>query len=109
MRNAAPRVPKIPNLQFAQLLAPERVEQQCRQNGTVALLLYRFIAGRDEQLAGLVVAERRRLAFTTFGPGPLDAFDRVVGDGVFFAEIFEQRRQRREAMPDRGAAELASH
>ena len=30
-----------------------------------------------------------------------------MGDGVFFAEILEQRRQRREAMPDRGAAEPA--
>ena len=35
---------------------------------------------------------------------PLDAFDRVVGDGVLLAEILEQRRQRREAMADRGAA-----
>ena len=32
--------------------------------------------------AGLVVAERRRLAFTTLGPRPLDASDRIVGDGV---------------------------
>ena len=28
--------------------------------------------------------------------------DRVMADGVFFAQIFEQRRQRREPMPDRG-------
>ena len=38
------------------------------------------------------------------GPGALDARDRVVGDGVLFAEMLEQRRQRREAMADRGAA-----
>jgi hypothetical protein len=38
--------------------------------------------GRFEQFARLVVADRRRLAFTAFGPRPLDAFDRVVGDGV---------------------------
>jgi hypothetical protein len=36
-----------------------------------------------------VVAERRRLAFAALGLGPLDAFDRVMGDGVLVAEIFE--------------------
>ena len=30
-----------------------------------------------------------------------------MGNGFFFAEIFEERRQCRVAMPDRGAAELA--
>jgi hypothetical protein len=30
-----------------------------------------------------------------------------MGDGVPVTEIFEQRRQSREAMPDRGAPELA--
>ena len=54
-----------------------------------------------------MIAERRRLAFAALGARPLDAFDRVVGDGVLVAEIFEQRRQRREAVPDRAAVELA--
>ena len=48
-----------------------------------------------------MVAERRRLAFAALGLRPLDAFDRIVGDGVFLAEIFEQRGQRREAVADR--------
>ena len=39
-----------------------------------------------------------------FGFRPLDAFYRIVADGVLLAEIFEQRRQRREAMSNRGAA-----
>jgi hypothetical protein len=37
----------------------------------------------------------------------LDAFDRVMGDGVLLAEILEQGGQCREAVPNRGAAELA--
>ena len=51
--------------------------------------------GRCQQVARLVVADRRRLAFAAFGPRPLDAFDGVVGDGVLLAEIFEQRGRRR--------------
>ena len=50
-----------------------------------------------------MITNCRRFAFAALGPGPLDALDGVMGDGVFFAEIFEQRRQRREAMPNRGA------
>ena len=65
------------------------------------LLLMRVVCGRRQQLARLVIAERRRLAFAAFRLRPLDAFDRVVGDGVLLAEIFEQRGQRREPVPDR--------
>jgi hypothetical protein len=54
-----------------------------------------------------VIAERRRLAFTAFCPWPFDAFDRVMGDGVLLAEIFEQRRQRRQPVPDGAAAKPA--
>ena len=72
------------------------------------LLLIGVLVGRCEQVARLVVADRRRLAFAAFGLRPLDAFDRVVGDGVLLAEIFEQRGQRGQPVPDRRAAELAS-
>jgi hypothetical protein len=65
------------------------VIEQRRQNGAVALLLDGFVTGRGEKFAGLVVADCRRLAFAAFSFGPLDAFDWVVADGVFFAEIFE--------------------
>ena len=37
-----------------------------------------------------MIAKGRRLSFAAFRPWPLDAFDRVVGDGVLVAEIFEQ-------------------
>ena len=56
-----------------------------------------------------MIAERRRLAFAAFRLRPLDAFDRVVGDGVLLAEIFEQRGERREPVPDRAAAKPAPH
>ena len=71
------------------------------------LLLIVSSCGRLEQLARLVIAERRRLAFAAFRLRPLDAFDRVMGDGVLVAEIFEQRRERRQPVPDRAAAKPA--
>jgi len=56
-----------------------------------------------------MIADRRRLAFAGFRLRPFDAFDRVVGHGVFLAQIFEQRRQRREPKPDRAATKLPTH
>ena len=73
------------------------------------LLLMRVVLRRVEQLARLVIAERRRLAFAAFRLRPLDAFDRVMGDGVLLAQIFEQRGERREPVPDRAAAKPAPH
>ena len=107
MRHAFPRVPEVPHLELAQFLAPQRVEQQRGQDGAVALALDRVVSRRVQQLARLVIADRRRLAFAAFRLRPLDAFDRVMGDGVFLAEIFEQRGERREPMPDRAAAKPA--
>jgi len=104
---------EVLDLQLAQLLAPQRVIEQGREDGAITLFLDGFfagrgvLAGRHEQVAGLVVAERRRLAFAALGPGPLHPLDRIVGDGIFLTEIFKQRRQRRVAMPDGGATELA--
>src|ERR1700689_2200729 len=54
-----------------------------------------------------MIADRRRLAVAAFGLRPLDAFDRIVGDGVLLAQIFEQRGQRSQPVPDRRAAESA--
>ena len=55
----------------------------------------------------MVIAERRRLAYAAFRPRPLDAFGRIVGDGILLAEIVEQRRERGEPVPDRAAAKPA--
>jgi hypothetical protein len=106
MRHAAARVPKISDLELAQLLAAQRVVKQCRQDRAVALGLDGLLRWRREKLAGLVIADRRRRAFATLGLRPLDALDRIVGDGVLVAQIFEQRRQRREAVADRAAGRL---
>ena len=112
VRDAAPRVLEVLDRELAQLVAAQRVEEQGREDRAVALLLDRFfvgrgvLAGRHEQVARLVVAERRRLAFVALDPGALDALDRVVGDGVLVAEILEQRRQRGETVPDGRAARI---
>jgi hypothetical protein len=67
------------------------VIEQGRQDGAVALLLGGFLAGCGEQLASLMIAERRCLAFAALGLRPLDAFHRVVADGIFFAQVLKQR------------------
>ena len=59
MRHAFARVPEILHLELAQLLAPQRVEQQRGENGAIALALDRVVLRRIEQLARLVIAERR--------------------------------------------------
>ena len=79
MRHAAPRMAKILHFELAQLLAPQRVIQQRRQDGAVALVLDPVLGRRGQEMAGLVVADRRRFAFAALGPGPLDAFDRIMG------------------------------
>jgi hypothetical protein len=68
---------EIPHFQLAQLLAAQRVIQQGRQDGAIALVLDRAVGRRGEQVAHLVVTDRRRLGFAALGPGPLDAFDRL--------------------------------
>ena len=82
MRDAFARVPEVPDPELAQLVAPQRVEQQRRENGAVALRLERIGRRRRQQLARLVVADRRRLAFGGFCLRPLNAFHRVMCDGV---------------------------
>jgi hypothetical protein len=90
VRDPAPHVSKILDLELAQFLAPQRVIKQRRQDRAIALLLDRFLARCGEQLARLMIADRRRLAFAAFGLRALDAFDGVVSDGIPFAELFEQ-------------------
>jgi hypothetical protein len=102
MRHAAPCVLEILDLQLAELVAPKRVIQQRRQDRTVALVLDPVFGRRCQEIAGLVIADCRRLAFATFTARPLDAFDWIMGNSVLVAKILEQRRQRRQPVPDRG-------
>ena len=90
--------------QLAEFHAPRRVEQQRGQGGPVTLALDRVVLGDKEQLVCLVIAERRRFAFAAFGLWPLDAFDRIVGNGDLLAEMSEQGGKRREPMPNGGTA-----
>jgi hypothetical protein len=55
--------PEISHLESAELFAPQRVIEQRRKNGPVALLLDSFLTVRGKQLAGLVIPNCRRLAF----------------------------------------------
>ncbi len=112
MRNAAPRMPEVADLELTELFAPERVIEQGREDRAIAFPFgvvfpcRRVPAWCRQQIMRMVIAERLRLAFAAFDLRPPDAFDRIVGDGVPIAEIVEERGERREAMPDRGAAEL---
>ncbi len=75
--------------------------EEGRQNRPVALALER-VGGRSlQELARLPVAECRRGAFVAVGHRTLDAVNRVPGNGIFLAEIIEQRRQCRKFAPDR--------
>jgi hypothetical protein len=89
MRHAFARVPEVSDLELAQFLAPQGVEQQRGQDRAITLALDRVGCRRNQQLARLVIAERRRLAFTALRFRPFDTFDRVMGDGIFLAQILE--------------------
>lgn len=56
----------------------------------------------------LVIAGRRHPAFATLRCRSRDALDRVVGDGVAFAEEVGQRRERRRLVPDCAAGEVVA-
>jgi len=95
VRHAAPFLLEVFDFQLAQFLAPQRVIEQGGQNRLVAERPQRRSRRRVQQLARLVVAERRGAAFETVVLRPLDAFHRIMGDRVFVAQIIEQRGQRR--------------
>ena len=50
MRHAFARVPEVPDLELAQFLAPQRMEQQRRENGAVALAARLSSAGASSSL-----------------------------------------------------------
>ena len=86
MRDAAPRMAEIPQLQLAQILAAKRMIEQRRQDGAIALLLAGFSGGRGEQLARLMVTERWGLA------SPLSAFGRLTPFTGFCATALRSQR-----------------
>lgn len=74
--------------------------EQGRQYGAIALVLERYWVGRVEQMARVLFTQGRRFSAITFCSRALDAPDRVMRDGVFLAQVLEERRQGGEAMPD---------
>ena len=68
MRHAATFMPEVPDGELAQLLAAERVIEQGGQNGAIAHAFERFLGRRDEQLARLMVGDRRGFAFVALAP-----------------------------------------
>jgi hypothetical protein len=92
-RMRADQKPERPRITPHQAIDAVRGDRVLHSAGAV-------VADRPEQRAGSPASCLRR-----FGPRPLDAFDRVVGDGVLLTEIFEQRGQRSQPVPDRRAAE----
>lgn len=109
VRHASAGVAEVSDLELRQFLAPQRVKEQRREDGPVALATDAVILRRIKQLARLVVAKSGRLAFSAFGFWPLHAFDGVVGDGVLAAKVLEQRGQGRKPMPYRAPAKTAPH
>jgi len=89
MRHAALRMFKIRHFELAQLFAPQRMVEQRRQNCAVALGFEVFLRGCGEKLASLMIADRRRRACAALRFRPLDPFNRIVGNRVAVAKVFE--------------------
>ena len=98
----------IPHQEVTQLVAPQRVVEQDRQDRAVALGFERLPLRRVEQPARLGVGYGRRLALVAINLRPGHAFDRVDRHGVPFAQVFEERGQRSELAADGGALQLAA-
>ncbi len=77
MHHAAPLLAHVADFQLAELIPAQRVIEQGGQNRAITLGLHRVADGRSQELAGLVVTERRRLAFGRLGDRPLHPLDRV--------------------------------
>jgi len=63
VRHALADVAKVFDLELAQFFAPQRVKEQGGKNGAVALAADVIVLRRLEELAGLMIGNRRRLAF----------------------------------------------
>lgn len=107
MHNAVPTL-QVAHAEAAQFLAAQPVVEQGGQDGAVAHALARVGDGGLEQGQGLRVAQGGRGSFVHVSARALDAIDRVPGDGVAFAQIVEQRRERRELPPARRPGQVSS-
>lgn len=96
------------DFEFHQLFGAQAVIQKRRQNRAVAFAL-QCVAGRGgEQLPRLGIADRRRLAFVGLRGRPLDAVHRVQVNCVRLAQVFKERRHRRQLPPNGRRRQVAS-
>ena len=89
MRPSASLMLEVPHPEFAQLITAKCVIKKRRQDSAIAQAFDGLLIGRYEQLASLVVAERRRFSFLGFNARTLHALDRIVLHGVLVAEILK--------------------
>lgn len=99
MRTPAPFLPQVLDLEFVQLLAPERIIKQGGQNRAIADALELIVVGLDEEFARLMVAKGRGLAFVAVHLRLLDAVDGIVRRSC--RQISEKEGARSEPVPER--------
>jgi hypothetical protein len=90
----------VADLERAQLLTPQTVIQQRRQDRPVALPFQGICWWNLEEHPRLVIAERRRHALAVHRARPLHPQHRVMPYRVALAEIGIQRGQRRQFAPN---------
>ncbi len=90
------------HFELAELFAAQAMVEQGSEDRAVALSFKRVWRWRIEESPRLVVGECRCRAFVHVCCGALHAVNRIVGDGVLFAEVVEQGRECRELPADRG-------
>ena len=101
----APALDKVLHLEGAEFRSAQAVVEKDGEDGSVAFPLEGRRVRSVEELAGLVVGNRRGLAFVGPFGGPLHAVDRVDGDGVLLAEVIEEVGERGELPANRRRGE----
>lgn len=81
----------VSDSELGELLAAKAVIEKCGENRPIPCPLQALLIRRLEELSGLAVAERRSFAFVGAFGRPFDAVHGIVGHGIPFAEIAEQR------------------
>ena len=90
----APALDEVLDLEGAEFRPAQAVVEKDGKDGSVAFPLEGRWVRSVEELSGLVVGNRRGLAFVGPFGGPLHAVDRVDGDGVLLAEVIEEVGER---------------
>ncbi|KPX28976.1 hypothetical protein ALO69_200017 [Pseudomonas ficuserectae] len=99
---------QILGVQLCRFFAAQAVVEQHRQHGPITQSLQRAFIRCLKQGLGLVITQRRRLAFIALNPRPFDPMHRVAaGDGIVFQEVIEEAGQRGQFSADGGPGQAA--